>query len=89
MRTTFDCVLNSYGFGIRSSEIACDLRFANELEMGLKTGVNGDRGQSIQRDRHVAFTVLTTYERRGYEHIHITNGDNNSPFATQFFWNSE
>ena len=36
MRTTFDCVLNSYGFGIRSSEIACDLRFANELEMGLK-----------------------------------------------------
>ena len=36
MRIYFKCVLNSHGFGIRSSEIACDFRIANEVEMGHK-----------------------------------------------------
>ena len=34
MRISFKCVLNSHVFGIRSSEIACDFRIANEVEMG-------------------------------------------------------
>ena len=37
VRTTLKCVLNSHAFGIRNSEIACVLRIANEVEMGLKT----------------------------------------------------
>ena len=36
MRISFKCVLNSHVFGIRSSEIACDFRIANEVEMGHK-----------------------------------------------------
>ena len=35
MRISFKCVLNLHVFGIRSSEIACDFRIANEVEMGF------------------------------------------------------
>ena len=40
MRTDFKCVLNSHGFGIQNSEIACDVRIAIEMEMGPLTGPN-------------------------------------------------
>ena len=74
MRITFDCVLNSYGFGIRCSEIACDLRFAicdlrftiydlrfaNELEMGLYGLPSANEFPNIAKDELEMMTQKVT-----------------------------
>ena len=83
MRISFKCVLNSHVFGIRSSEIACDFRIANEVEMGHDS--SSKRFSSIRVSSFGRYLFTSIIESK---HLILRDGIDYQPLCNGF-WKSK